>query len=195
MPLIMAEGLPSLMHRIVDRMVDNYEPEIEKLATRLERIEAEAITDQGPTVVRRILDVKRDVVSLRRVTLPQRDVVGRLARREFAEITEAVAYRFRDVYDHLVRIADETLTFQDRVTGILEAHLSTISNRLNDVMRVLTVIATIFIPLGVVTGLYGMNVPLPALPGGASAQFWWVLALMAAMAVVMLWLFRRRGWF
>jgi magnesium transporter len=93
----------------------------------------------------------------------------RLSRREFAEIPEQLAYRFRDVYDHLVRLADEAVFLQDRVTGLLDAHLSTQSNRLNQVMKVLTVISTIFMPLTVLTSMYGMNVRLPHLPGGDPA--------------------------
>jgi len=84
------------------------------------------------------------VASLRRVVIPQRDAVSRLARREFPQINDEVTYRFRDVYDQFVRLSEEAIMFQDRMTGILEAHLSTISNRLNVVMKVLTVISTIF---------------------------------------------------
>jgi magnesium transporter len=87
------------------------------------------------------------------VALLQRDAVGRLARREFPMISDEMAYRFRDVYDHLVRITDEGLIFQDRVTGIIEAHLSNVSNRLNEVMKVLTVIATSSCRLTVLTGI------------------------------------------
>jgi magnesium transporter len=128
------------------------------------------------------------------VVIPQRDAVSRLARREFPMITDELTYRFRDVYDHLVRLADEATLLQDRVTGILEAHLSTISNRLNMVMKVLTVMSTIFLPLTVLTGMWGMNVPLPVLPGGPAMQFWWVVGGMAAIAGVMLGYFRRNGW-
>jgi magnesium transporter len=95
--------------------------------------------------------------------LPQRDAVGRLARREFPLISEQLAYRFRDVHDHLVRLSDEAMFFQDRITSILDAHLSAVSNQLNQVMKVLTIIATLFMPLTFVTGLYGMNVEAPAL--------------------------------
>ena len=119
----------------------------------------------APQPLAQILSVKRDVMSLRRVVSPQRDVVARLARREFPQIDEAVGYRFRDVYDHLVRLADEAMIFHDRLTGLLDAHLSFVSNRLNEVMKVLTVITTIFMPFTVLVGLYGMNVRLPRLPG------------------------------
>ena len=117
-----------------------------------------------------------------------------MSRREFAEIPEQLAYRFRDVYDHLVRLADEALFLQDRVTGLLDGYLSMQSNRMNQVMKVLTVITTIFMPLTVLTSLYGMNVTLPHLPGGGEAQFWWVLAIMLATSGVMLWFFRRKDY-
>jgi len=126
--------------------------------------------------------------------LPQRDAVARLARREFPEISEALGYKFRDVHDHLVRLTDEALFLQDRVTGLLEAHLANTSNRLNQVMKVLTVIATIFMPLTVLTGMYGMNVDLPHFPGGHLSQFWWVLGIMIAISGAMLWVFRRLEW-
>ncbi len=84
--------------------------------------------------------------------------------------------------------------FQDRITGILDAHLSNVSNRLNEVMKVLTVIATIFMPLTVLTSVYGMNVPLPHFPGGEGAQFWWLMGIMAAMSGSMLTWFHRKGW-
>ena len=142
--------------------------------------------------IREILGLKRDVASLRRVVTPQRDVVGRLARREFPQISEALSYRFRDVYDHLVRLADEANLFHDRVTSLLDAHLSFTSNRLNQVMKTLTVISTIFLPLTVLTGMFGMNVDAAAASrrrgrrssGGSSA-------MMVAIGGLMLWFFNR----
>jgi magnesium transporter len=117
-----------------------------------------------------------------------------LERTVRPQISDELAYRFRDVYDQFVRITEEVALCQDRVTSILEAHLSSVSNRLNIVMKVLTVISTIFLPLTVLTGMWGMNVPLPVLPGGDGAQFWWLLGTMSAIAGVMLALFRRKGW-
>jgi magnesium transporter len=191
---VLAEGPVALMHRIVDTMVDNYRPEVDKLHARLDRLENEVFHKPNASLVRQILHFKRDIASLRRVVLPQRDVVGRLSRREFPAISEALSYRFRDVYDHLVRLADEAVFFQDRITSLLEAHLSTVSNQLNGVMKVLTVISTIFMPLTVLASMYGMNVVLPHLPGGPGAQFWWLLALMLTISAVMLLFFRKRGW-
>ncbi|HUF48471.1 MAG TPA: magnesium transporter CorA family protein [Vicinamibacterales bacterium] len=190
---VLAEGPVSVLHRIVDRLVDHYGPEVDIIESRLEDMENRVFESDG-NPMRELLALKRDIASLRRVTLPQRDAVGRLARREFPQITEALAYRFRDVHDHFVRLSDEALFLQDRVTGLLDAHLSNQSNRLNQVMKVLTVIATIFMPLTVLTGAWGMNVPLPHLPGGPAMQFWWVVALMIAASGVMLWVFRKMRW-
>jgi magnesium transporter len=193
-PHILEEGPVGLLHRVVDSMVDNYRPEIEGLEKRIDRMEHEAALGGRDMIVRQILALKRDLSSLRRVVIPQRDAVGRLARREFPLISNEMAYRFRDVYDHLVRLSDEAMLFQDRVTGVLDVHLSAVSNRLNQVVKVLTVMSTIFLPLTVLTGLYGMNVPLPHLPGGADAQFWWIVGMMVGLSVVMLAFFRSRGW-
>jgi magnesium transporter len=190
---VMAEGPVGVLHRIVDSMVDNYRPAIEELEDRIGKIEELAFAGEQH-MVRKVLKLKRDLSHLRRVLIPQRDAVGRLARREFGEISDEMAYRFRDVYDHVARYTEETILFQDRVTGILEVNLSTISNRLNQVMKVLTVMSTIFLPLTVLTGMWGMNVPLPNFPGGPEVQFWWVAGIMIAISVTMLALFRRKGW-
>lgn len=193
-PRVLGDGPVPLLHRIVDAMVDHYRPEVEKLEDQLDRLEAEVFENPSQDLVRRILAQKRDVSSLRRVTTPQRDVIARLARREFVDISTEMAFRFRDVHDHLIRVADDALLFQDRITGILDAHLSNVNYRLNEVMKVLTVVATIFMPLTVITGLYGMNVELPVLPGGVAAQFWWVSGIMAAVVALMLLAFRIRRW-
>ena len=190
----LTEGPVALLHRVVDSLVDNYRPEIDEIEEHINTLEDQAILGRRGDLVRDILGLKRDLASLRRVVVPQRDAVGRLARREFPQISDEMAYRFRDVHDQLVRLSDEATLLQDRVTGILEAHLSTISNRLNLVMKVLTVMSTIFLPLTVLTGMWGMNVPLPAFPGGAALQFWWVVGGMVAISGVMLAVFRRNGW-
>jgi magnesium transporter len=190
---VLLEGPVGVLHRIVDSMVDNYRPAIEELEDRIGKIEEQAFAGEQQ-MVRKVLKLKRDLSNLRRVLLPQRDAIGRLARREFGEISDEMAYRFRDVYDHVARYAEETILFQDRVTGILEVNLSTVSNRLNQVMKVLTVMSTIFLPLTVLTGMWGMNIELPRFPGSNAAQFWWVAGMMAAISLTMLAVFRRKGW-
>jgi magnesium transporter len=191
---VLAEGPAAVMHRIVDSMVQNYRPEIDALEERIDQLEEEAIVGHRADLMSSILAVKRDLASLRRVVIPQRDVVGRLARREYPLINDEITYRFRDVYDQFVRLSEEAILFQDRISGVLEAHLSSVSNRLNVVVKVLTVISTIFLPLTVLTGMWGMNVALPAFPGGEMVQFWWVGGMIAAIVVVMLLLFRLNRW-
>jgi magnesium transporter len=191
---VLGEGPGVLLHRIIDTMVDNYRPEIEKLQDRLDALEEEVFERPNTQLARRILDFKKDVASLRQVVMPQRDAIGRLARREFPIIDEQLAYRFRDVHDHLVRLSDEAMFFQDRITSILDAHLSAVSNQLNQVMKVLTVFTTLAMPLAVLTGVYGMNVPLPHFPGGERAQFWWVMAMMFGISGMMLAFFRSKDW-
>ena len=190
---ILSEGPVGLLHRIVDSMVDNYRPSIEDFESRLDKLENTAFTGQEQ-IVRQVIKLKRELGQLRRVIMPQRDIIGRLARREFSAISDEMAYRFRDVYDHMARYAEEAILFQDRVTGIHEINLATVSNRLNSVMKVLTVMSTIFLPLTVLTGMWGMNIELPDLPGGENAQFWWLTALMITIIVAMLALFRRNKW-
>ena len=163
---LLSEGTVALFHRIVDAMVDNYRPSMDALEARVDKLEEEAYAGHD-AMVRRVMRLRHELSAARRVLIPQRDVMGRLARREFPAISDEMSYRFRDVYDHVVRVTEETLIFQDRVTGILEVHLAAVSNRLNQVMKVLTVMSTIFLPLTVLTSMWGMNVPLPAFPGTA----------------------------
>jgi magnesium transporter len=193
-PKLMADGAVALFHRIVDSMVDHYRPEIDKLETRLDDLENRIFDAPDPHLIRRILDEKREVAHLRRIVTPERDVISRLARRDFLDISTEMSFRFRDIYDHLVRVADDALIFQDRITGMLDAHLTNASNRLNEVMKVLTVVATIFGPPTLIAGIWGMNVPLPHFPGGEDAQFWWVSAGMVLMISGMLIAFRRKRW-
>ena len=192
--MALGEGPAALMHRMIDMMVDNYRPEIDELSDRLDTLEKEVFDTSASRLARDILDFKRDVSSLRRVVQPQRDVVGRLARREFPFIDEQISYRFRDVHDHLIRLSDESMFFQDRITSLLDAHLSQVSNQLNSVMKILTVIATIFMPLTFITGLYGMNVDLPHFGLGGTTMFWFLMIAMLAITGGMLVYFRRRGW-
>jgi magnesium transporter len=193
-PKLMGEGPVALFHRMVDAMVDHYRPEMDKLQDRIDALEADIFEKPSPQLVRDILKEKRDVAGLRRIITPQRDVIARLARRDFVDISTEMSFRFRDVHDHLVRIADDSHAFQDRITGILDAHLSNVSNRLNEVMKVLTIVSTIFLPPMLLAGVFGMNVPLPRFPGGDGAQFWWVVGVTAASTTAMLGYFRRRRW-
>jgi magnesium transporter len=156
-------------------------------------LEEQAFSGQE-RMARHVMKLKREVTALRRVLIPQRDAIGRLARREFPQISDEMAYRFRDVYDHVVRLTEEAILFQDRVTGIFEVNLSSVSHRLNQVMKLLTVMSTIFLPLTVLTGMWGMNIPLPRFPGGDNLQFLWVAGIMVAVSLAMMALFRKNRW-
>lgn len=191
---ILAEGPIALFHRIVDTMVDHYRPEMDEVEERLDVIEDRVIEDPAESTVGEILAVKRDITALRRILVPQRDAVGRLARREFDLINQEMAYRFRDVYDQFARMADDGIMFHDRVTGILDAHLASVSNRLADVSKVLAVIATLFGPMTVITGLFGMNVPLPTLLGNPEYQFWEIIVVMGLSSFGLFLWFRQSGW-
>lgn len=193
-PDIFADGPAGLCHRIVDRMVDHYGPEVDAIEVRLEALEEAVFDRPWESPLKNLLRVKRDIAALRRVSLPQRDAIGRLARREFPQIPEVLGYRFRDVYDQLVRLSEEAILLHDRATGLVDAYLSNQSNRLNQVMKVLTVISTIFMPLSVLTGVWGMNVHIPLLPGGVEMQFWWIALIMASISGTMLWVFHRLRW-
>jgi len=190
---ILADGPVSLLHRIVDAMVDDYRPVIEQIEDRIGKLEEQAFSGHE-RMARHVMKLKREVTSMRRVLIPQRDAIGRLARREFPIISDEMAYRFRDVYDHEVRLTEEAILFQDRVTGIFEVNLSSVSHRLNKVMKLLTVMSTIFLPLTVLTGMWGMNIPLPHFPGGDNMQFVWVAGIMAVISLAMVALFRRNRW-
>lgn len=191
---ILSEGPVALLHRIVDTMVDHYRPEADAIEDRLDEIEKAVIEADHDGLMGDILSAKRDISSLRRVVVPQRDAVGRLARREFEIINQEMAYRFRDVYDQISRIAEDALVFHDRVGGILDAHLASVSNRLADVSRLLAVIATLFGPLTVITGLFGMNVPLPSLGLQGTGQFFEILGFMVVSSGLMYLWFRKSGW-
>jgi magnesium transporter len=191
---ILAEGPVALLHRIVDIMVDHYRPEVDELEARLDEVEEHVINDPAASLTGEILAVKRDITGLRRIVVPQRDAVGRLARREFDLIGQEMAYRFRDVYDQFARMADDAIVFQDRVTGVLDAHLATVSNRLANVSKVLAVIAALLGPMTVITGLFGMNVPLPTLLGSPEYQFWEIVGLMVLTSGGLFIWFRKSGW-
>jgi magnesium transporter len=192
--LVLGEGTVALMHRIIDRMVDHYRPEVEEIEQRLDKTEDAVIEAPSNELTREILAIKRDIGLMRRVVLPQRDVVGRLSRREFAIIDQEMSYRFRDVYDQLVRMSDDAMIFQERVTGILDAHLASISNQLALSSQRLAAVATIFGTLTVITGVYGMNVRFPGVADGSPLAFWAILAFMAAVTAGFFIRFKRIGW-
>ena len=195
-PFTCQRGAAYLLHQILDQLVDLYMPLVDDFDRAINELEERVfhMKKGGKTILEEIMDLRRSVARLRRISARQLDVLYRMSHGEFPQIPANVLPFFRDVHDHLVRLADESVYFQDRITSLLDAHLSNVSNQLNGVMKVLTIISTIFMPMTVLTGMYGMNVPLPHLPGGEDAQFWWILGIMAAVTCGMLGFFRTRRW-
>jgi magnesium transporter len=185
------KGPDFLLHAILDEQVDQWMSVLDLFDERIAQLEDRIFTDSGKAVLDEIFDVRKSVMRLRRVSTHQREVLLRMSRREFPQIRPATAPYLRDVYDHLVRITDLAELYRELISGVLEAYLSVQSNRLNDIMRILTVFATIFIPITFITSLYGMNFEyMPELHWKWSYPV--LLAIMLVIAVGSLIAFRRR---
>jgi magnesium transporter len=186
-------GADYLAYSLIDAIVDNYFMVLEKLGEAIEEIEDKLVTEPRSETLQTIHDLKRETVFLRKSVWPLREVISRLERSESPLISKSTFVYLRDVYDHTIQVMDSVDTFRDTLSGMLDIYLSSVSNRMNEVMKVLTVIATIFIPLTFIAGIYGMNFKvMPELdqPWGYLA----VLILMLTIAVVMLIYFRRKKW-
>jgi magnesium transporter len=183
-----------LVHTILDTAVDAYFPVLDALDAEIDRLEDEALARPSTAALARIFRIRRALLDTRRHIVPLRDTLSLLMRHETEGIVPEVGPYLRDVFDHVLRITDQIDTHRDLVTGALEVYLSQVSHRLNEVMKVLTVITAVFAALTVITGIYGMNferaVPAWEAPGG----FWGVLGFMGVVTAVMLALFRWRGW-
>lgn len=186
-------GTDFLLYQVLDGLVDDYFPALDHLDTRIGFAEREIFEGGGPRVLDSLLRLKREVLYLRRLLGPLREAVSALVRRDFPFIRQECRLYFQDVYDHMMRLFEMVDTQRELISSAMEAHLSNVSNRLNEVMKVLTIIATIMMPLTVITGFYGMNFRnMPEL--GWRFGPIWALGLMSAVAVIMLAYFRRRGW-
>lgn len=188
--------LPSdyLMYALMDKIVDNYFTIIEKLGERLDAIE-DAI-DENPTanVLQEIKNLKRETLQLKKSIWPLREVINAILRGETAFVkTEQLPY-FRDLYDHTIQVIDTIETYRDLLSGILDIYMSTVSVKMNQVMKVLTIISTIFIPLTFIVGVYGMNFKnMPELEWHYG--YFEVIGLMLAVSLGLIYYFRRKGWF
>jgi magnesium transporter len=150
-------GPDYLAYALLDAAVDDYFVVLEKLGDRVESLEDELISNPDRKTLADIHDLKTKMLFLRKAIWPLRDAVGRLERAETPLIKESTGIYIRDVYDHLIQIIDNIETFRDMLSGILDIYLSSVSNRMNEVMKILTIIGTIFIPLTFLVGVYGMN--------------------------------------
>ena len=191
--LIRKMGPDYLTYALIDAIVDNYFAILEKLGEKIEYLEDELVTNPTLETLREIHELKRDMIFLRKSVWPLREVVSKLEREGSNLIKETTGIYLRDVYDHTIQVIDAVETFRDMLSGMLDIYLSSISNRMNEVMKVLTIIATIFIPLTLVSSVYGMNfayMPELGFPWGYPL----VLLTMAIIAAVMLVFFRRKRW-
>ena len=182
-----------LAYALVDTIVDHYFMVLEKLGEKIEGMEEELVTNPTPETLQTIHTLKRELIFLRKSVWPLREVISVLERGESSLIDESTGIYLRDVHDHTIQVVDTIETFRDMVSGMLDIYLSSISNKMNEVMKVLTIIATIFIPLTFVAGLYGMNFKhIPEL------EWHWgypiSLSVMGAIGMSMVVYFRRKKW-
>ncbi|MBN2239413.1 MAG: magnesium/cobalt transporter CorA [Dehalococcoidales bacterium] len=178
----MKETPDFMAHEIADALIDNIMPTIDSMSDVIDDIEEEAIHNPKKTTIEEILKMKRSTMQLRRVITPQREVFNRLSRREFAIITEDAQIYFRDVYDHIVRIEDLNQGIRDRTDNALSTYLSSVANRQNETMKVLSIVAAIFLPLSLLAGIYGMNFEyMPEL-----TWHWGYFAVLGFMAVAII---------
>jgi magnesium transporter len=186
-------GADYLLYSLVDAIVDNYFTVLELLGERIERLEDEVVSNCRRETLHSIHAAKRELLSLRRSVWPLREVISGLARGESTLIQPGTRMYLRDVYDHTIQVIDTIETFRDMTASMLDIYLSSISNQMTAVMKVLTIITTIFMPLSFIAGIYGMNFEhMPELNWRWGYPF--ALGVMLALGLGMVWFFRRQKW-
>jgi magnesium transporter len=191
------KGPAYLFYKLADELVADYMPVVEGMDEAIDRIEDQVFGDAEPAVLENIFDLKRALLHLRRIIAPQREVLNKLARGDYVVIGSEDRPFFRDVYDHLVRLYDISEGLRDLVSGALDTHLSVVNNRMNEVMKTLTVITTLFMPLSFLVGFFGTNFfeviyPLPQWT--SRPVFYLFLATMLLIPAAMYLWMRRRAW-
>jgi len=187
-------GPDYLVYSLIDVIIDNYFLILEELGERVDNLEVQLVTSPQTETLKSIQTLKREMIFLRRSVWPLREVISSMERGESPLIQSSTYVYLRDIYDHTIQAIDTIETYRDMLSGMLDIYLSSVSNKLNEVMRVLTVIATIFIPLTFIVGVYGMNFELmPEL------KWRWgypsVVGLMLVISLLMLYYFKRKKWF
>ena len=191
----MGRGADFLLYTLVDSLVDSYFPVLDSLDDRIDQLEDDIVERTAEGILARIFALKRDVVVLRKVISPQIEVFNQLTSRTYDLVQDKHIVYFRDVHDHLIRAFEVIDSYRDLMTGALDAYLSTVSNRLNSVMKRLTLIATIFMPITFITGVFGMNFgSAPQVVWDNGAFFWLSLVGMAVITAVQIVYFRLVGW-
>jgi magnesium transporter len=192
-PRLLARGSDFVLHAALDALTDQYLPVSDRIDDQLDDIEDRVLDNPTRETLLEILSLKRVVVHLRRVLIPQREVLRRLGSAEEGLVSKEGRFFFRDVYDHLYRVSELAELHREVISSALEAYLSAVSNRLNEIMKVLTMISTLILPLTLITGIYGMNFDvMPELRWkyGYPAT----IAAMAVVTILMLAWLRRRRW-
>ncbi|MBI2549213.1 magnesium/cobalt transporter CorA [Candidatus Woesearchaeota archaeon] len=191
---LLTKGPDFLLHKILDMEIDNFFPVLEELDDQIEQIEELVTKKPEPVLLTKILQLKRKIVLIKKVVIPQREKLSFLAKNEYRFITKKALPYFRDVYDHSIRVADTVDNYREAIGSTFDAYLSATSHNLNEIMKVLSIIATIALPLTVISGIYGTN--FVVLPGAnTSYGFWVMVGAMALLVTFMISLFRKRGWF
>jgi magnesium transporter len=191
---ILPSGAEWTLHAILDRAVDEIFPAVDYIADELDSIEDRLLQRASEADLHHLYSMKRLLVALHKTIGPERDVVRGMARQTELVSQEAYLY-FQDVGDHLARATDSVETYRDVASGAMDIYLSAVNNRMNAIMKQLTVVATIFMPLTLMSGIYGMNITEGMWPPITAVwSFGLVIATMLLIAVWMLWFFRRRNW-
>ena len=186
-------GADYLAYSLLDTIVDNYFTILEKLGDRIEEMEERLVSDPRPETLQEIHKLKREMIFLRKSVWPLREVINGLERGESSLVHKASRIYLRDVYDHTIQVIDTVETFRDMLSGMHDTYLSSISNRMNEIMKVLTIIATIFIPLTFIAGIYGMNFKfMPELEWRWAYFIVWLVIVIVAIS--MIFFFRRKKW-
>jgi magnesium transporter len=186
-------GAGFIAHAIMDHVVDYYVPVVDAFDRYVDEVETAVVEHPDPTVLQRIFRLKRSLQRLRRIAMHQREVLLRLSRGEFELIPERALPFYRDIHDHFVRVSDLADGYRELLSGALDAYLSVVSNRMNEVMKTLTLVATVMLPLTFIAGVYGMNFEhMPELRWRYGYLAAWLV--MGAVAVGMIVWFRRKRW-
>ncbi|MGM9570997.1 MAG: magnesium/cobalt transporter CorA [bacterium] len=189
----MMERAPDyLLYNLVDGIVDEYFPIIERLSERIDELEDEIYVNPAKEITEEMLSLKRTILLLRKLILPQKRIFSNVNCRYSFTVKEENHPYYLDLVDHLERLSDSTDTYRDLVNNAMDTYYSIISNKTNEVMRVLTIISTIMMPLTFITGIFGMNVPIPF--QDSRYEVWFILCAMAVLSILMIRFFHRRKW-
>ena len=191
---IRKKGSDYLAYTLIDAIVDSYYTILETLGEHIESLQEELVSEPKQEDLQIIQHLKRDMIYFRKSVWPLREVIGGLARSESTLIKEGVLVYVRDIYDHVIQVIDTVEAFRDMLAAMLDIYLSSVGNRMNEVMKVLTIIATMFIPMTFLAGIYGMNFKyMPELEWRYAYLFFWVVVSVVLIAMVA-W-FKRKKWF